>query len=132
MCIFCKIIKKEIPAHIVYEDEKVMAFLDISQVTKGHTLVIPKKHCETILDCDEDILAQMMQITQHLGKQIIDKFDAKGLHVLSNAYEIAGQTVPHFHIHLIPRYNDQDACIIHFEPSPPQDLEMIKKELMQK
>lgn len=125
MCIFCKIIQGEIPNYTVYEDDKVLAFLDIAQVTKGHTLVIPKTHYENFLVCDDEILSHLMKVTQNLAKHIVEKTQAKGVNILSNVNEQAGQTVPHFHVHIIPRYDEHDACIIDFKQSEPQDLQTL-------
>lgn len=130
MCIFCKIVKKEIPCSCVYEDDVVMAFLDLSQVTKGHTLVIPKQHFESILECDDETLAHVMRISKKLANQLVDKLNANGINILSNAKEAAGQTVPHFHVHLIPRYDEQDACVIEFKESKPQNLDEVLKEIL--
>lgn len=125
MCIFCKIINKELPCHCIYEDPMVMAFLDISQVTKGHTLLIPKQHYKHFLECDTSTLKHMTEVAQILSKRIIEKTGAKGMNILSNINEIAGQSVFHFHIHLIPRYDETDACSIRFEESMPQDMNKL-------
>ena len=82
-CIFCKIINKEIPGKIIYDDDVCIAFLDLSQATYGHTLVIPKKHFENILEVDAQTLAHVMQVTQKLAKQIVEKLNAKGLNILT-------------------------------------------------
>lgn len=129
MCIFCKIINKEISSYCIYEDETVMAFLDISQVTKGHTLVIPKKHYKNFLECDKDTLTHLIEVAQSLAVSLTEKLHAEGMNVLSNINEVAGQTVPHFHIHLIPRYSENDACVIKFNESEEQDLETLAKVL---
>ena len=125
MCIFCKIVKKEIPSYCIYEDDTVMAFLDISQVTKGHTLIIPKQHCDNMLECEDEVLAHVMKTAKKLGARIMKKTGAKGMNILSNVNEIAGQSVPHFHVHLIPRYQEDDACVIAFKESEEQDKEAI-------
>jgi len=114
-CIFCKIKDKEIPARIVYEDDVCLAFLDLSQVTDGHTLIIPKKHFESFLEADEEVIAHMFKVAKTLGNQLIEKLNAKGMNILSNANEVAGQTVKHFHIHLIPRYDEKEGIQITFE-----------------
>lgn len=107
-CIFCKIANHEIPGKIIYEDEICMAFLDLSQATDGHTLVIPKKHYAHILDADNQTLSHMMEIVQKVALQIEKQLDAKGFNIITNMNEVAGQTVHHFHIHIIPRYSDND------------------------
>jgi histidine triad (HIT) family protein len=128
-CIFCKIINGEIPCYKVYEDEKVLAFLDISQASKGHTLIVPKTHFANMLECDEETVAYMYKIANKLGNQIVNSLGAQGMNILTNINEVAGQTVKHFHIHLLPRYNDEDGVKIDFISSNPskEDLESVLK-----
>lgn len=125
MCVFCDIIEGKIPSYTIYEDDIVKAFLDISQVTKGHTLVVPKVHYDHFLECDSEVMKHVMEIAQKLGNDIMHKLDAKGMNILSNVNEVAGQSVNHFHVHLIPRYNENDACIIKFNESEKQDLDAL-------
>lgn len=129
MCIFCDIIDDRIPSFKIYEDETVVAFLDISQVTKGHTLIVPKKHVENMLECDEETLAHMIHVTRKIGIHLLDRCHANGMNILSNINEVAGQSVPHFHIHLIPRYQKEDACVIRFEESAPVELAEVAKQV---
>ena len=125
-CIFCKIANKEIPGKIVYEDDLCLAFLDLSQTTNGHTLVVPKTHYQNILDVDKEVLSHLIKVTKKLTNQIITNLDAKGANVLTNANEVAGQTVMHFHIHIIPRYNETDQIKIDFtDRSKEVDLDNI-------
>lgn len=125
-CIFCKIANKEIPGKIVYEDDLCLAFLDLSQTTNGHTLVVPKTHYQNILDVDKEVLRHLIKVTKKLTNQIITNLDAKGANVLTNANEVAGQTVMHFHIHIIPRYNETDQIKIDFtDRSQEVDLDNI-------
>jgi histidine triad (HIT) family protein len=107
-CIFCKIINGEIPSAKVYEDEHVLAFLDISQVTKGHTLVIPKVHKENVYELTDEIAANVFKAVPKIAKAIKSSYDPIGLNVLQNNGEAAGQSVFHFHMHLIPRYGKGD------------------------
>lgn len=107
-CIFCKISAGEIPSAKVYEDEDVYAFLDISQVTKGHTLVIPKKHVKNIYETNEEIASQLFARVPKISQAIDKSFTPKGINVLSNTGEAAGQSVFHLHLHLIPRYDESD------------------------
>ncbi|WP_214828134.1 HIT family protein [Exiguobacterium algae] len=107
-CIFCKIANEEIPSYRVYEDEAVVAFLDLSQVTKGHTLVIPKHHARNIYELPSEVASDVFQRIPRIANAIQQETGAIGMNVLSNAEEIAGQTVFHFHIHLIPRFGDED------------------------
>lgn len=114
-CIFCKIINGEIPSYKVYEDDDVLAFLDITQVTPGHTLVISKKHYTNILDIPEDLYLKVQKVVYQLTPQIVTKMDAKGVNILNNNNEMASQSVMHHHTHIIPRYSRDDAIHINFE-----------------
>ncbi|NLH63965.1 MAG: HIT family protein [Erysipelotrichaceae bacterium] len=125
MCIFCDIIDHKIPSKVVYEDEDVLAILDISQVTYGHTIVMPKKHVKNILEADEDTVCKCMRVVQMLAKQITKNCGAVGCNILNNCSETAGQSVDHLHFHIIPRYSDQDAVSIKFMPSKKQDLDEV-------
>lgn len=104
--IFCKIIDGEIPCYKLYEDEDVLAFLDISQVTKGHTLVVSKKHFENFLSTPQEEMHKVMDVAQRIGQVEIKLLGAKGVNILTNCYEAAGQSVMHFHVHVIPRYEE--------------------------
>jgi len=106
--IFTKIIKREIPANIIYEDDLVIAFLDISQATLGHTLVITKREYENIFELDDKISAHLYKVVVKLSKAINKAFNPSGLNILNNNGQVAGQTVFHYHIHIIPRYNESD------------------------
>jgi len=106
--IFCKIIAGEIPCHKLYEDEDVLAFLDISQVTKGHALVISKEHFDNFLSTPQEIMHKVMDVAQRIGQVDIKLLGAKGVNILTNCYESAGQSVMHFHVHVIPRYGDNE------------------------
>ncbi|WP_251554869.1 HIT family protein [Neobacillus muris] len=107
-CIFCKIINGEIPAAKVYENEHVLAFLDISQVTKGHTLVIPKVHKENLFELTPEIAGQVYSAVPEIAMALKKEFEPEALNTINNNGELAGQTVFHFHIHLIPRYGKGD------------------------
>ncbi|WP_223700795.1 HIT family protein [Sutcliffiella deserti] len=107
-CIFCKIINGDIPAAKVYEDEHVFAFLDISQVTKGHTLVIPKVHKENIYDLPPEMAANVFKVVPKIANAIKEQFQPIGLNLLNNNGEAAGQSVFHYHIHILPRYGKGD------------------------
>ena len=110
--IFCRIVDGEIPCHKVYEDDDVLAFLDISQVTKGHTLVIPKKHYDNFLAVPQEVMHKVMDVAQRIGQVAIKFLNAEGVNILTNCYEAAGQTVKHFHVHVIPRYNQNEGFIL--------------------
>ena len=110
--VFCKIIDGEIPCHKLYEDEDVLAFLDISQVTKGHALVISKKHFDNFLSTPQEIMHKVMDVAQRIGQVDIKLLGAKGVNILSNCYPAAGQSVMHFHVHVIPRYDEKEGIKI--------------------
>lgn len=107
-CIFCKIIDGEIPSSKVYEDEYVYAFLDISQVTKGHTLVIPKNHEKDIFELQEETASHLFKAVPQIAKALNKTFSPIGMNVLNNNKEFAGQSVFHYHLHLLPRYGEED------------------------
>lgn len=107
-CIFCKIINGDVPAAKVYEDEHVLAFLDISQVTKGHTLVIPKVHKENIYELTTEIAENLFKVVPKISNSIKEKFQPIGLNLLNNNGEAAGQSVFHYHLHILPRYGKGD------------------------
>jgi len=102
-CIFCKIVKGEVPAAKVYENDKVFAFLDISPVHKGHTLVIPKEHYENIFDIPVELFAETMRVVQKMAKAVKEGVHADGINIGMNNLKPAGQLVMHAHIHVIPR-----------------------------
>lgn len=106
--LFNRIINREIPAYIIYEDDKVIAFLDIAQNTKGHTLVVPKVITESVLTADEDTIACVNIIAQRLALKLSDVLKASGVNILTNANPVSGQTVPHYHVHVIPRYTEDE------------------------
>jgi histidine triad (HIT) family protein len=107
-CIFCKIINGEIPSAKVYEDEDVYAFLDISQVTKGHTLVIPKAHHANVYELPEDVAGKLFAVIPKITNAVKKAYNPIGLNLLNNNGEAAGQTVFHYHLHIIPRYGEGD------------------------
>jgi len=107
-CVFCKIIKGEIPSAKVYENDKVIAFLDIHPVSQGHTLVVPKEHFENLLDGGEEILKEIMITIKKVAWAIVKTFDLKGFNVGQNNGRVAGQVVPHLHWHIMPRFPNDD------------------------
>ena len=105
-CIFCKIVKGEIPSAKVYEDNGVFAFLDIKPFTKGHCLIISKKHFENIFDITEDALQKVFVAAKKLSEKIKNVLHADGIRLSQSNGKSAGQEVMHFHLHIIPRYNN--------------------------
>ena len=104
MNIFEKIIRREIPATVVYEDEDVLAFMDIGPIIKGHTLVIPKTGYDSILVTPEDVLAKLVSVCKRVATAQIRGLGAAGVNIIQNNGSVAGQVVPHIHFHVIPRF----------------------------
>ena len=102
-CIFCKIIKKELPCYKIYEDKDVLAILDIAPVNHGHILVISKKHFMNLEEIPNEELCEMIKIIKKIGKAIIKGLKVNGYNVVINNNSVAGQVVPHIHFHIIPR-----------------------------
>ena len=118
-CIFCKIISGEIPSSKVYEDDKVLASLDISQATKGHTLVIPKEHVRNILEMSAETAETVFSRVPKIARAVQKATGAIGMNILNNNEEVAGQTVFHAHIHLVPRYGADDGIHMGFDEHEP-------------
>ncbi len=106
MCIFCKIINKEIPSNVIYEDEYTLAFLDISADSYGHTLVIPKKHVVNMLDCDKELFSYVTNTLHKVVHHYKEVLNIESVNILNNSGVDAHQTVYHLHYHIIPRYKD--------------------------
>ncbi|MGE5297410.1 MAG: HIT family protein [Solirubrobacterales bacterium] len=102
-CVFCKVVAGEIPAAKVYEDDAVVAFLDIGPISDGHTLVIPKQHCAKVHECDPEVLSAVAARLGKIAKAVVEAMDADGYNVLANNGKAAGQVVEHLHFHIIPR-----------------------------
>lgn len=109
--IFMKIVRKEIPADIIYEDEHTLAFLDIAPSTPGHSLVIPKKPFRNIFDVDEETLAHVMRTVHKLAPVIRDAMGAEGVNIISNNEAAAWQVVFHLHIHILPRFDKKELAL---------------------
>ena len=102
-CVFCKMVAGEIPVAKVYEDEAVLAFLDIGPISDGHTLVIPKQHCAQVHECAPSVLAETASRLGRIAKAVVAAMEADGYNILSNNGAAAGQVVDHLHFHIIPR-----------------------------
>jgi len=103
MCIFCQIVSGEIPSYKVYEDEKILAFLDIKPLSLGHTLVITKKHYQNIEEINEEDLSALILAVKKIGHLLKTKLGVEGYNVSTNNDPVAGQEIPHIHFHIIPR-----------------------------
>lgn len=103
-CIFCKIVKGDIQSLNIYESSDVLAFLDISPANKGHTLVIPKKHYETLADIPDDLLVKLIKVVKKAAKAISNSLNADGFNTFISSKRAAGQVIPHAHFHIVPRF----------------------------
>ena len=119
MCLFCDIIDNKIPSNTIYEDDIVKCILDLNQMCLGHTLIIPKKHVLNIEDIDNDTLKHLLDVYKILNKRIEDKLKCDGMSIMINSG--IAQDIKHFHIHLMPKYNDKKEMDI-------KDLYEILKE----
>lgn len=132
-CLFCKIIDGSIPSTKIYEDEYVYAFMDIGPLTKGHTLLIPKEHCANVFEMSEETAANLFKVAPRIANAIKDTFKPAGMNLLNNNGAPAGQSVFHFHLHFIPRYDATDG----FKPTwntkedeyTPEILQKLSKEI---
>jgi histidine triad (HIT) family protein len=129
-CIFCKILAGEVPATIVDEDERTIAFMDIAPATRGHALVIPRAHTADLLSVDSEDLQAVALAAQRLAARAKDRLEADGVNLINSCGAMAWQTVFHFHVHVIPRY-DGDPLRLPWVPSPgdPQEIAAVAQEL---
>ncbi len=107
-CVFCKIVRHQLPAQILFENEKVISILDINPIHYGHALVIPKLHCTDFLHIPESDLHDVLHVTQIVARAIVNTLNLEGYNIFSNNGKIAGQSVFHFHMHVTPRYPDDN------------------------
>jgi histidine triad (HIT) family protein len=128
-CIFCKIIAGELPSQIVDSDDDTIAFMDISPATRGHALVIPRRHATDLLEIDERDLQATIVAAQRLARRVKERLGADGVNLLNSCGAAAWQTVFHFHIHVIPRYSD-DPLRLPWNPTP-GDAEEIAQAAQQ-
>lgn len=105
-CIFCKIIAGEIPSNTIYEDDEFKVILDLAPAAKGHALILPKEHYADIYEIDEEVAGKAMKLAKKLAIHMTEVLGCDGFNILQNNHEVAGQTVFHFHMHLIPRYKE--------------------------
>lgn len=129
-CIFCKIAAGEIPSKTLYEDEQFRVILDLGPAAKGHALILPREHYANIYEIPEEIAALSMRLAKKMAVLITEKMNCDGFNIVQNNGAVAGQTVSHFHMHLIPRYKD-DGQKIGWKPGEPtqDELEEIKNTI---
>ncbi len=129
-CIFCKIAAGGIPSKTIYEDGQFRVILDLGPATKGHALILPKSHAANLYELPDETAAEAMKLAKKMALRLRDRLHCDGLNLVQNNGETAGQTVSHFHIHLIPRY-EGDGQKINWVPSQPSqdELEAVRKEI---
>lgn len=126
-CIFCKIIAGEIPSYTLYENEKFKIILDVGPATKGHALILPKEHYANLYELPEETAAEVIKLAKRMMIRMTDKLKCDGFNIVQNNGEAAGQTVNHFHMHLIPRYKNDGEILKYIAGEPgPEELEQIK------
>ncbi len=116
-CLFCQIIAGELPAQMIDSDQRTVAFMDISPATRGHALVVPRRHAKDLLEVDPEDLAATFVAAQRLAGRVLERLDADGVNLLNACGSAAWQTVFHFHVHVIPRYAD-DPLRLPWTPAP--------------
>ncbi len=124
-CIFCQIVAGEIPAQIVAQDERTLAFLDIAPATRGHTLVIPRRHSTDLLDTDPEDLQAVIVAAQAIARRVMERLGADGVNLLNSNRRAAWQTVFHLHVHVIPRY-EHDPLKLPWIPQPGDSEEIAQ------
>ncbi|HEY3021147.1 MAG TPA: HIT domain-containing protein [Solirubrobacteraceae bacterium] len=129
-CLFCKIVAGEIPSTRIDEDERTVAFMDINPATRGHALVVPREHTRDLLSIDQDELAAVAAAAKRLAARATERLGADGINLLNSCGPAAWQTVFHFHVHVIPRYDD-DPLRLPWVPGPgdPDEIEATAREL---
>lgn len=131
-CIFCRIANGEIPSNTLYENEKFRVILDLGAATRGHALILPKEHADNLLDLPEEYAAGVLPVAKKVASKMKANLKCEGLNLVQNNGEIAGQTVMHFHLHMIPRYADDGQKIQWIPGKPaPEELEKVMKEITQ-
>ena len=129
-CIFCKIIAGKIPSHTIYEDEQFKVILDVGPATRGHALIIPKNHFTNLYELPEEMAADAMKLAKKLMIKMTEKLHCDGFNVIQNNGEVAGQTVFHFHMHLIPRYKEDGEILKYIAGHPEgKELEEIRRTI---
>lgn len=121
-CIFCKILAKDIPSYTIWENNDTLAFLDISPLAKGHTVVIPKEHAPTVLESDDIVLGALLPAVKQVMRRLREVLHPDGFTIGINHGAVSGQTVPHLHIHVIPRWEGDGGEGVHGIISNPGNL----------
>ena len=130
-CIFCKIANGEIPSRTVYEDEDFRVILDLNPATKGHALILPKNHFKNLYEIDDETAAKVLPLAKKMATTMTEKLGCDGFNIIQNNNEVAGQTVFHFHMHLIPRYQDDNQNLV-MQPNEmsPEEIDAVRDTIV--
>jgi len=135
-CLFCKIIAREVPAEIVYDDETVLGILDMHPRAVGHTMILPKRHAETILDVPSGDLGAIFSAVQHMTELLKNRLHPDGFTIGVNHGKASGQAIDHLHVHIIPRFRADGGTSLHGVVRPPEDkpmppLDEVRRSIVQ-
>lgn len=130
-CIFCKIANGAIPSKTIYEDEDFRVILDLGPATKGHALILPKEHSANLYELPDETASKVMVLAKKMATKMTEKLSCDGFNIVQNNGEVAGQTVMHYHLHLIPRYLDDGQKIL-WKPTEvsQEELEQVKNSII--
>ena len=130
-CIFCKIANGEIPSRTLYEDEDFRVIMDLAPATKGHSLILPKQHYKNLYEIADNTAAKVLPLAKKMANLMTEKLGCDGFNIIQNTNEVAGQTVFHFHMHLIPRYDsDGQNLTMKAHETPAEELDAIKQQII--
>lgn len=130
-CIFCKIANGEIPSRTLYEDEHFRVILDLGPATRGHALILPKNHADDLYELPEETASSVLVLAKKMIEKMTEKLQCDGFNLVQNNKEVAGQTVKHFHMHLIPRYKGDGQRINWIATNPsPEELDAVKETII--
>lgn len=130
-CIFCKIANGEIPSRTLYEDDDFRVILDLNPATKGHALILPKNHYKNVYEIEDETASKVLPLAKKMVITMTERLGCDGFNIIQNNNEVAGQTVFHFHMHLIPRYNDDNQNFV-MKPNEmsPEELDAVRDEIV--
>ncbi len=130
-CIFCKIANGDIPSRTLYEDENFRVILDLAPATKGHALILPKSHFKNLYEISDEVAAKVLPLAKKMANTMTEKLGCDGFNIIQNNNEVAGQTVFHFHMHLIPRYeNDGQNMVMKANEASADELDAVKEQIV--
>ncbi len=128
-CIFCKIVEGELPSFKLYEDENVVSFLTIAPINEGHALVVSKKHYEDFFDTPKEILEQIINVGQKISIAIKQTIECSGINIVQNNGKSAGQEIMHYHMHIIPRNEDDGLEQWHGKQKTPDEIKLVSEKI---